>query len=260
MSTQEYIDSGILELYVYGSLSAEEEKEVNEMMAKHPEVKKEVETIEEAIIRLSNSASPYLPAVNYERIKQNLFKKETKVRELPKTSAMTYIGWAAAILLLIASGVLYQQYNSSQSEIQVVNQENEKLEKENTHLEEVQDSYATIMTFLSDENTEIIKLDGQENFSQAYAKAYYNKESKEVMIDAHGLPKPPEGMVYQVWSLKLDPLTPTSVGLLEDFTDNNSKLFRVAQAPTVEAFGITLEPAGGSKTPTLEKLYTLGKV
>ena len=27
-----------------------------------------------------------------------------------------------------------------------------------------------------------------------------------------------------------------------------------------EGFGITLEPAGGSKTPTMEQLYTLGKV
>ena len=27
-----------------------------------------------------------------------------------------------------------------------------------------------------------------------------------------------------------------------------------------EAFGITLEPAGGSVSPTLEQLYTLGKV
>ncbi|MDN6311243.1 MAG: anti-sigma factor [Flavobacteriaceae bacterium] len=260
MNTQEYIDSGILELYVYGSLAEEERQEVQEMIGKHPDVKKEVEAIEEAVIRLSSSVSPYLPAVNYERIKQNLFKKETKVRELPKTSVMTYIGWAAAILLLITSGVIYQQYNSTQNEIQVVNQDNEKLKEENIYLEKVQEDYATIMTFLSDENTEAIALDGQENFAQAYAKAYYNKDSKEVMIDAQGLPKPPEGMVYQVWSLKLDPLTPTSVGLLEEFTDNDSKLFRVAQAPTAEAFGITLEPAGGSKTPTLEKLYTLGKV
>lgn len=34
-------------------------------------------------------------------------------------------------------------------------------------------------------------------------------------IDASGLPTPPEGMVYQVWALKLEPvLTPTSIDCL----------------------------------------------
>jgi hypothetical protein len=39
-----------------------------------------------------------------------------------------------------------------------------------------------------------------------------------------------------------------------------TKVFKVANAPDAEAFGITLEPAGGSVSPTLEQLYTLGKV
>jgi anti-sigma-K factor RskA len=67
-------------------------------------------------------------------------------------------------------------------------------------------------------------------------------------------------MVYQVWALKLNPLTPTSIGLLENFSSENQKLFAVDNANKAEAFGITLEPAGGSKTPTMERLYTLGKV
>ena len=67
-------------------------------------------------------------------------------------------------------------------------------------------------------------------------------------------------MVYQIWALKLSPLTPTSIGLLENFESNEQKLFAVNNADQAEAFGITLEPAGGSLTPTMEKLYALGKV
>lgn len=65
-------------------------------------------------------------------------------------------------------------------------------------------------------------------------------------------------MVYQVWALKLNPLTPTSIGFLEKFDVNDQKIFSVNTADEVEAFGITLEPAG--LTPTMEQLYTLGKV
>ncbi len=55
-------------------------------------------------------------------------------------------------------------------------------------------------------------------------------------------------------------LTPTSIGLLVDFKGNNSKVFAVDKTSGAEAFGITLEPAGGSASPTMEQLYTLGKV
>jgi hypothetical protein len=44
-------------------------------------------------------------------------------------------------------------------------------------------------------------------------------------------------MVYQVWALKLDPLTPTSIGLLENFDENDQKLFAVNNANEAQAFG-----------------------
>jgi anti-sigma-K factor RskA len=44
------------------------------------------------------------------------------------------------------------------------------------------------------------------------------------------------------------------------FTDNDSKIFAVANTNGAQGFGITLEPKGGSPTPTMEQLYTLGKV
>jgi hypothetical protein len=40
----------------------------------------------------------------------------------------------------------------------------------------------------------------------------------------------------------------------------DNSFFKVNNNDGAEAFGITLEPAGGSKSPTLKKLYILGKV
>jgi hypothetical protein len=47
---------------------------------------------------------------------------------------------------------------------------------------------------------------------------------------------------------------------LDNFDSNGQKIFAVDDADYAEAFGITLEPAGGSLSPTMEQLYTLGKV
>jgi len=47
---------------------------------------------------------------------------------------------------------------------------------------------------------------------------------------------------------------------LDSFTADTNKIFTIKNANNSEAFGITLEPEGGSITPTLEQLYTLGAV
>jgi hypothetical protein len=44
------------------------------------------------------------------------------------------------------------------------------------------------------------------------------------------------------------------------FNQFTTKVVKVAYTPVAEAFGIILELAGGSVSPTLEQLYTLGKV
>ena len=46
MNSREYIESGILELYVFGKLSDEEIAEVNQMANQYPEVKEEITAIE----------------------------------------------------------------------------------------------------------------------------------------------------------------------------------------------------------------------
>lgn len=262
MDTKQYIDSGILELYVYGLLSDNENSEVAQMAKENPEIEKEIISIEKAIVNLSTSFSPFLSSENFEKIKSKLDLKYSKVIEMkPQSNWSKNLGWAAAVALLL--GVGYQNTQLSESQNQVVITQNEK----NILLETVNDlelktkvSQAALAIVRDTKNT-VIQLGGQSVSPQSSAKIYWNKETEVVYVDASGLPEPPKGMVYQIWSLKLQPqLTPTSIGLLSDFTTKDSKIFAVEKTSDAEAFGITLEPAGGSKSPTMEQLYTLGKV
>jgi anti-sigma-K factor RskA len=115
------------------------------------------------------------------------------------------------------------------------------------------------LAIVRDKNSTVIQLAGQQIAPDAYARVYVNNTKKETYVDLAGLPEPPQGKVYQVWALKLDPLTPTSIGVIDNKNANNG-ILKVENFDGAEAFGITLEPAGGSPTPTLEQLYTLGKV
>jgi anti-sigma-K factor RskA len=129
----------------------------------------------------------------------------------------------------------------------------ESLQLKNSENEEM-------LALIRDPKNTIIPLAGQEVSPNSFAKVYWNQETQSVYIDGAGLPEPPEGYVYQVWALKLNPLTPLSIGLLDNFKGQSKRIFEVENVGDAEAFGITLEPAGGSASPTLEQLYTLGKV
>lgn len=261
METREYIDSGILELYVYGSLTEAESEEVATMAKKYPEINAEIIAIEQSILALSSSFSPFQSAENYSKIKEKLELKATEVIQMtPNKNWSQYIGWAAAILLLAGIGFQYNQLELSNNQVVNTTIEKTKLEKERNQLELKQKAIETNLAVIKDDKNTVISLGGQTVAPESSAKIYWNQETQVVYVDASGLPEPPKGMVYQVWALKLNPLTPTSIGLLDNFDKNDQRFFAVSNTGDAQAFGITLEPAGGSITPTMEQLYTLGKV
>ncbi|TRX21720.1 anti-sigma factor [Flavobacterium franklandianum] len=262
MDTKQYIESGILELYVYGLLSETENSEVSQMAKEHQEIEAEIISIEKAIVNLSTSFSPFLSADNFEKIKAKLDLKYSKVIDLkPRNNWSQYVGWAAAVTLLVGIGYQYTQLSETQNQVANVEKEKTNLQDTLVGLQLKNKQTLTALTVIRDAKNTVINLGGQAVSPKSYAKIYWNKETEVVYVDAAGLPEPPEGMVYQIWSLKLLPqLTPTSIGLLSDFSSNTEKIFAVEKTGDAEAFGITLEPAGGSKSPTMEQLYTLGKV
>lgn len=262
MDIEKYIASGILELYVAGALSKDDNLEVQRHAAQYPEIQAEIEAIEKTVLAVAKTASPGLSPDSFSEVKNRL----TDVMPLPakeseeKTPWSSYLGWAAA--LLFAAGMLwvYLENNELKSKIEVVTEEKQSLEEQILKARSEVTYTEQLLNELRDQNVAVVALGGQAASPESYAKAYWNRTEQKVYVDAQGLPEPPPGYTYQVWSLKLNPLTPTSIGLLDDFADNDTKIFELPNPNESEAFGITLEPEGGSETPTLEQLYTLGAV
>ena len=266
MDINNYINSGILELYVAGALSESENKAVYENMQKYPEVLTEVLQIEAAILKLTEATAPKNIVLDFNTIAEKIRKPntETKVVDITpvkrKTNWLAYTGWAAAVILGVGLFWAIEQNSSLQTQISVAETDKDFLEQQieiaHSDLKEAE----TLITVLRDKDILAIPLGGQAVYPEAYAKVYWDKTENSIYLDAQGLPEPPEGKVYQVWSLTLNPLTPTSLGTLDDFVSDDNKIFTIKNANASEAFGITLEPAGGSTSPTLEQLYTLGTV
>lgn len=264
MDIKAYIESGILELYVAGTLSEKENEEVYALMQKHPEILQEVLEIEAAIIKLTASTSQRDNNHILKHIKQSLGfnDDDAKVISIAKSKYnwITYAGWAASIVLGVGLLWTVNQNKQLQSDIQVAKTQQSLLETQIENSKNSLQDANVLISVLRDDNITKIPLAGQGNFAETYAKVYWDKNSNRIFLDAQGLPEPPEGKVYQVWSLTLSPLTPTSLGTIDSFTTDANKIFEIENANESEAFGITLEPAGGSESPTMEQLYTLGVV
>ncbi len=70
-----------------------------------------------------------------------------------------------------------------------------------------------------------------------------------IVVKMNDVPAPPAGKVYQMWLIPKDGSAPVSQGLMD--AEALSKPAVVKGISTAAALGITVEPAGGSESPTM---------
>lgn len=257
---QEYIDSGVLELYVFGKLSETKSHEVSTLVAKHPELLVEVERIEEAMFTLSRAAAPKTPS-SFDHVLKRI-NEDVDVIPLSRkqNSWKTYIQVAAGILMIGTIGFQIDRNLKLKNQLVDIQEEQLLQEAQTKVVEENLVEMNRLLTLIRNKNVVKVPLVAQKIDPKAFATVYWDNPNNKAYVDVRGLPQPPEGKVYQVWSLTLDPLTPTSMGVLDNYDTEGVQLFEFDISNASQAFGITLEPEGGSETPTMEQLYTLGVV
>lgn len=261
MTPEEIITSGKLEMYVCGSLPENEASEIQDAINTYPEVKREVEEIEKSLLLLAETVAPTVQAITWTKILNTISKNKNKDTKLRTLNLPAITGWAAAILFM--GGILWmlKQTNDLNKSIQVTTTENTVLREEIVKTESQLAENTEVLEVLRSKDYQAYTLPGNQAVApEAFAKVYLNKKDNVAYIDTKGLPVAPRGKVYQVWSLKMDPLTPTSVGLISAENEMGEGIYKFVNFPDPEAFGITLEPEGGSEAPTLSQLYTLGMI
>lgn len=271
MNIQEYISSGILEAYVLGTLTQEENEQVDKMIASYPELKEELDAIEKAMYQYALSHSKTPPA----NLKQQLFdkidEKEGRQIHLPtKKKSVSYYLVAASVVAIFSFGCavyFWSKWRQAEQQILAMEQQNSKIAQNlnlvNNKLQtEVQSREVYIASLRSDlkvaldTTTHIIQLKGLPNSTEALAVVLWNKNSHDVYIDVKNLPSPPADKQYQLWAL-LDG-QPIDAGVFE--VSDSLNLQHVKNVASAQAFAVTLEKKGGSPTPTLEAMYLLGKL
>ncbi len=265
---QAYIESGILESFVLGETSAEENVEIMKNLKENPELARVVQNIESALEQTALMQAIAPPAA----IKQNLFERlgtenqpseETKF-SVQKSSKLNFVYKIAAAFLLLSLGLnawLFTKYNQSKETISSLLAEKQVIAANNQKQEAAYKQLQNGMKELANPAVQSVKLSGMNARQGAAFQLYHNVQNHKVLINIDGVVPPDAGEDYQLWVL-VDG-KPVDLGV---FNPGNEQkvLQQMKQIPLkdgqhIDAFAVTIEPRGGNKSPTLEKMVFISK-
>jgi anti-sigma-K factor RskA len=288
VNVKEYISSGILEAYALGAVSDQERREVECLSKIYPEIAEELRELEEGVeaYAMSQAVEPpkdlrnnimaaieeldsekadneQMPSIRPSAHKA-VEEEDEELRLPPKETIAEqmkggFIWAAAAILLLLIVSSFYREYEVQQMEnhLAELQETNAVYEREVDEMVRVMQQKEEAIATLSDPDRNKIVLKGTPNYQEALASVYWDAEKGQVALDASILPKLSEDEQYQLWALVGG--EPIDMGVVEKGLEKKyvQEMKTTFQA---DAFAITIEPKGGRKTPTLEKLIVLGEV
>lgn len=284
-----YIESGILELYVLGQLNAQEQKEVEAMASKYPEVKQEIEAIEIAMEQyaLENAISPSIDLESKILEKIGVTKSPEKTESLPEPVKVVEpikdavivplntapyeskikslrIALVACIALLVVSIVaLYSAHNQlgdAKDQIAALNLNNEKFTSTVNFMKQSNADLQKIIDMNNDPDWKTVKLAGTVMDPKAKMTVYWHAKGKHVMVDNSkmDLPANDQQHQYQLWAIVNG--KPVDLGVFDVKADSTHILVAMKEIGSAAAFAVTLEKKGGSVSPTMNQMIVIGNV
>ncbi|MCF2491244.1 anti-sigma factor domain-containing protein [Dyadobacter sp. CY347] len=292
MNIQAYIESGILEEYVLGTVSPQEKQEVECMSHIYPEIKEELLRTESALEEYALKHQTPPPA----SLKESLFAKmnfdsaqeiednntdqqpentdiepatvistmrpvpqdEPKVIENAFNSVETKVVTPVWAKLAVAASILLAIFAGwSATQMSKVKKENEEIASKMGTMEQAFSYAQSLASLYRNPEYKTVHLAGLEKSPQSSVSAFWHTSTNQVLLDVQNLPKPPSGKQYQLWSI-VDG-KPVDNGMIDqEFSGRVLKMKNTK--PGAVAFAITLEKEGGNPTPTMEEMYVMGKV
>jgi len=276
-----YIESGILELYVLGQLNAHEQREVEEMANRFPDIKEEINAIEVAMEQYAVSHA-IQPTTGLEK---QIFEKITAPVERPsgaaaepttsgkvvplyedKSSTIKTLKFAlvACIALLVVSAVAlysaHDQLNTANAQIASLSTDREKFAATVSYIKSENKELQEIAAIASDPTWSSVKLAGTKISPQANMLVYWHKKGQHVVVDntKMELPENDNTHQYQLWAIVNG--KPVDLGVFDAQAQPKKLLISMKEVSNAQAFAVTLEKRGGSIAPTMEKMVAVGAV
>ena len=250
MNKQKILESGLLELYVIGSLEGSEQRAVEEALKQFPELKSELYLIENALAFYANSHAITPPVVLKKDILskiRNEGSKTTLTTSAPPAAKPSYllpflIAGLTALALLIYVVITQQKYDNLETNYNKDRIICDSISSSNSEKQ-------VILASISSPNNKLLQVQPTDKFPETKLVIHHNPEIKTNYIQLDDLPPLAADQSYQLWSLR-DGQDPMPLNVFQGDTN----IFEVSFIDNTNAYAITIEKSGGSETPDLTNL------
>jgi anti-sigma-K factor RskA len=254
MDIRQYIASGIIETYVMGLCTREEELEMETLRRQYPELNNAVIRYEEELEKNMQQHITLPPEKTDDKILKKLDSLNIPVVPInvagnnkDKNRWIKVAAAAAVVFLAISSFFNYILYNK------INEQELALIEAKNTTATLPPEDY----TILKDPAITPVAMYGVGIHSICRCTMFWDKKTGKMYIMIHHLPLSSSSKDYQLWAM-VDG-NPVNVGIIQD--EIRGRFIEMQNVPAnAVAFTVTLEKAGGSETPTTQQTYLSGKI
>ncbi len=262
LTGKELIESGMLELYALGRLSADEKAEVERLCRQYEDVRAELRDIELAMEAVDRTLAKPPSLATKEKLFGKIAGEDPAItRPLPGPAAtgnswMLAASVSVAVISLAAAIFFYQKWNTANQQYEDLVAQNSSLATELNQVKSSLEQNEGQLAIATDAASQRIVLSAIEAGSDLKVLVYWNTASNDVYLDAGELPTPGSLQDYQLWAI-VDG-KPVDMGVIS--LEGTGGLLKMKPVANAVAFAITLEPKGGRAQPTLEKMVVAGNV
>ena len=252
MTKQEIIESGVLEQFVLGELSADEIARVEQWLQTYPELKAEISEIESSLEFYAQAQAIEAPDHVRSKVMNQLSSSSTRRTTVDRMERRTknFLRWMTFWLI---AGIITALFF---------------LLRMNNQIEELQERIQTVIDSCADDQNRLnsrllvleeitapdsrkVNLTPTEKYPETVLYLFTNNNRQKNFIQATSMPTLASDESFQLWSLKgTDPPTPMDV--FEDVDPNT--VLEVGHIANTDAYAITVENRGGAQVPNLDNL------
>lgn len=251
MNIQDYIASGIIETYVMGLCTPEEERELESLRTRFPALQEAIRRYEKELEQHMQQEAKQPPAGTDEKILAALdqlavppVQAKTPVVDI-RSRRTRLVAAAAVILLLLSAAFNIIQFNKNRSLREGLS---------NVPGNTLPPADYRVM---NDPAITPVAMYGVGIHSICRCTIFWDKKTGKLYIMIHHLPPSSGSRDYQLWAMVDN--QPVSIGVIDDSI--RGRFIEMKNVPgRAIAFSVTLEKAGGNDQPTMEEEYLRGSI
>lgn len=216
----------------------------------------------EATVSSSDTAQPSTPQPKVAPPSVAPKKKAQEPMVKQRTLLPWQLGIAASLLIALVSAAtawyFRGEWKEAEQQLELAVAQNQEIASQYETASQRSERLENDLSVLSSPEYQTIALAGTDVSPESAARVFWNPGAEQLYLSAGNLPVPPTGKQYQLWAI-VDG-KPVSAGVFDVAPDTPSLQALSSQIAQASAFAITLEPQGGSPSPTLEAMYVQGAV